>query len=163
MNAALPQPRRPRPLAPLATRRRVVLTASLGYALFLLTVTLDSVYGLPDVLLLVCGVGGTLLTFLGGVQLLRPARLGLPEGGDRHLDERQWQRLSQAHITAYRLLGAVFLLAVLYFLMAFKNHLPVPSSSLAWMSISLGAILFIPSLPNAVLAWTEPDAERVDG
>lgn len=39
MNATLPQPR---PLAPLTARRRVVLTAFGGYALFLLTVALDS-------------------------------------------------------------------------------------------------------------------------
>lgn len=102
-------------------------------------------------------MGGTLLTFIGGIQLMKPARLGLPEGRDRSLDERQWQRLSGAHITAYRLLGGLFLLAVLYLLLAFQHHLPTPSPRIAWMSLYLGAIIFVPALPAAVLAWTEPD------
>ncbi|GMA15851.1 hypothetical protein E5F05_06710 [Deinococcus metallilatus] len=154
MNATLPQPR---PLAPLATRRRLVLMAVGGYTLFLLTVGLDSAFGLPDGLLIPLALVSMLLLFRGGIQLMKPSRLGLPEGRDHQMDERQWQRLAQAHITAYRLLGALFLLAVVYFLLAFKHHLPTPSTSFAWMSLYLGAIIFIPALPTAILAWTEPD------
>lgn len=155
MSAALSTPR---PLAPLARRRRLVLMAGIGYALFLSMVALASVVSLPDAVLIAGSLVGLVLAFMGGIQLMKPSHLGLPEGRAAHLDERQWQRLSQAHILAYRLLGALFLLAVFYFLLAFKNgHLPIPRSDFAWFSVYLGAILFVPALPTAILAWTEPD------
>ncbi|GAA5533615.1 hypothetical protein [Deinococcus aluminii] len=160
MNATLPQPpqTQPRPLAPLANRRRLVLMACGGYALFLLAVALDSAFGLPDGLMIALALVGMLLFIRGSIPLTKPSRLGLPGGRDHQMDERQWQRLSQSHVTAYRLLGALFLLAVLYFLVAAQNgFLPTPSTSFAWMSLYLGAAIFIPVLPAAILAWTEPD------
>lgn len=106
----------------------------------------------------ISSLAGMIIMAFGAIQLMKPARLGLPEGRDHTLDERQWQQLSKAHMTAYRILGIIFMLATLYFYVAHKDtHLPLPSRSYAWATIWLGAVMFIPALPTAILAWTEPD------
>lgn len=157
MNATLP---RPRPLAPLSTRRRVVLLACGGYALAVLVTLLGGVLRLPEALWASLALLGMVLAFFGAVQLMKPARLGLPEARDRHIDERQWQRLSQAHMGAYRVLAVVFLLGTLYLLIAYPDHLlPLPTDDFGWTLLWFGAVLLIPSLPGAILAWTEPDLE----
>ncbi|SEJ91753.1 hypothetical protein SAMN04488058_1367 [Deinococcus reticulitermitis] len=157
MSADLP---RFRPLAPRRLRRRLVLTMGLGYGLYLGTVALSSAAALPPAALIAGALLGLGLMFAGGIRLMKPSRLGLPEGRVHELDERQAQRLAQMHILAYRLLGALFMLAALYFTLAFRNgQLPIPRSDFAWTSVYLGAILLIPVLPTAILAWTEPDLE----
>ncbi|MFC3832199.1 MULTISPECIES: hypothetical protein [Deinococcus] len=155
MNAGLASSR---PLAPLSRRRRVVLLATGGYTVLILSIVIQELLASRSVVWLVLAVAGLVMVILGSVQLMRPARLGLPEGRDRDLDERQWQRLAQAHITAYRVLGVAFLLGSLYFYLAHNNgSLPLPTQPFAWMTIWMGAVLFIPTLPTTILAWTEPD------
>ena len=101
---------------------------------------------------------GMLVMTLGLLPLFKPSRLGLPEGRNWQMDERQWQRLSEAHLLAYRLLGALFMLSAFYFYLGHKNGaLPLPTSNYAWLIIYMGAIFFIPALLNMILAWTEPD------
>lgn len=150
----------PRPLAPLARRRRLVLMTVGGYALALAVALLYSATQPGNEWPFVVGsVLGLVVMAAGALPLYRPSRLGLPEGRDSHLDERQWQRLSQAHMTAYRMVGGFFLLACLYFYAAHQpdRHLPLPSTSYAWALIWVGAVSFLPLLPTLVLAWTEPD------
>lgn len=159
MNASVPFTA---PLAPLGQRRRVVLLTFGGYALVLLVLALQSLFKLGDWILLLPIPLGMVATFIGGIQLMKPSRLGLPEGRDRTMDERQWQRLSQAHTVAYRILGMIFLLSTGYFYAAHGQNLPLPTSSFAWSTIWLGAAIFIPVLPTAILAWTEPDPAEGD-
>lgn len=156
MSAALPS--HSRPLAPLTQRRRYVGLAIGGYALAILCyLAYELIRGNEWPFVIGSLVGMTLAAF-GAIQLMTPARLGLPQGRDHSLDERQWQQLSRAHMTAYRILGVIFMLATLYFYLAHRNaHLPLPAHSYAWATIWLGAVLFIPALPTMILAWTEPD------
>ncbi len=149
----------PRPLAPLSRRRRLVMLALGGYALALISYLLYEVVRPASEGPFVAGsLLGMVVMAAGSIPLYRPAYLGLPKGRDRHLDERQWQRLKQAHVLAYRLLGAVFLIAAFYFYLGYENGtLPVPSTSYAWLTIYMGAVNFIPTLPTMILAWTEPD------
>lgn len=158
MNATLPTPR---PLAPLAKRRRLILLAVGGYALAIASYLAYEAFrassGLPFV---VGSLVGMLVMMSGLIPLLKPSRLGLPEGRNWQMDERQWQRLSEAHLLAYRLLGAVFMLSAFYFYLGHKNGtLPLPTSNYAWLTIYMGAIFFIPALPTMILAWTEPDLQ----
>lgn len=156
MNAALSHPRL---LTPLNKRRRVVALALGGYLLFVLSVALQSLDVLPISLFALLSVAGAFLTGGGGMQLMKPSNFGLPEGTDRQLDERQWQQIARAHVLAYRGLGLFFVLCVIYFVAAQQQHLPVPTTELAWACILLGAVIFVPILPTAILAWTEPDID----
>lgn len=155
MSATRPQPTT---LATLSQRRRLVMLAVGGYALAILA---QELLHLGDGLWVVIAVLGMLLTMTGAIQLMQPRRLGLPEGRDPHLDERQWQIVARAHTTAYRILGVAFILGSLYFYAAHKfGHLPLPTQDFTWLTIYIGAILFIPTLPTIVLAWMEPDSDR---
>ncbi|WP_102125557.1 hypothetical protein [Deinococcus planocerae] len=155
MNATLP---RPRPPAPLAARRRVVLLAVGGYLLMLLGTGLRAVPGVSDWLWGPLSLLGLVTAWAAAFQLMLPVRLGLPYLKAPGLDERQWQRLAQAHVSAYRVVGILILLGYLYFQTADRGHsLPVPRDSFTWTALWSGAMLLICALPGALLAWTEPD------
>jgi len=143
-------------------RRRIVLTAFGGYAFVLLVNLLHGLDGVPEGLWKGLAGLGLVLTMLGAIPLMSPSRIGLPEGRDRDMDERQWQRLSQAHIRAYRVLGLVLLLGGLYLQIAHRWHLPLPTPHFNWLTLWPGAALLIPALPTAILAWTEPDVNLQD-
>lgn len=78
------------------------------------------------------------------------------------LDERQESVWHRAHYLAYKILGISVLATMAYWLIAvqlFPGQLWLPAGD---QSVFVWAILFFlfSTLPTAVAAWTEPDAEK---
>ncbi|WP_295820927.1 hypothetical protein [uncultured Deinococcus sp.] len=137
---------------PLAVRRRLVLAAYLGYAALLLAWTL-----LPRPWnLLVAGIVGVLTVAAGG-NLMRPRHLGISDGPDTLLDERQLRIRNEAYLNAYRVLGLLFIVVPLYAMIGLDNGWWLPRTFNELQAVFWGALLLASTLPSAILAWTEPD------
>lgn len=138
------------------TRRALVLTTYLGYlAMTLAWAFLDA----PLRWVLVIPLGFAALIALG--MLMMPRILGTSDGADADLDERQLQTRNRAYLAAYRVLGVSVMLAALYYMMARGSGLWLPTTDLETQALFWGAWGFALTLPSAMLAWTEPDAEEL--
>jgi hypothetical protein len=96
------------------------------------------------------------LTVYSSFRLSRPALLGLPEGR-ADPDERQRERLAQAMAVSYRILSGALVVALLAFTFADDDLLTRLKASQAGAGVAFAFLWSVPFLPNAVLAWTEPD------
>ncbi|WP_161883565.1 hypothetical protein [Deinococcus alpinitundrae] len=149
------------PLASLARRRTIVMIAVAGYLLVLFALLLFMTTRVSHDVIVTLVAIGVLISLVGALPLWRPSRLGLPEGRDATMDERQWQRLSQAHVSAYRLVGGALVLSGAYFVLGFPlptSHL-LPSSHVVGNLVFSALMLIIPILPTAILAWNEPEPD----
>lgn len=102
---------------------------------------------------------GMLMAVYAGLRMSRPALLGLPDTRDAHLDERQRERLAYAVGTAYRVICMILMAAILTFILGGESLLAALKNSQAGAATAFVFAWLIPFLPNAVLAWTEPDLE----
>lgn len=107
------------------TRRALVLTAYLGYAAMLLAWTLLEQ---PVRWLFVLPLGFAALLAMG--MLLMPQLLGVSEGADEQLDERQIALRNRTYLNAYRVLGALVVLTALYYMLAQGGSWWLPRSDL---------------------------------
>jgi len=95
--------------------------------------------------------------------------------GDPRLrgDEREMRRRDHAHYVAYRILlyGFLAVFACYFVAIPFFRHFSAPNASALFLTVVLSgslrqhfllmavAVLY-PTLPQAVLLWTEPDMEQ---
>lgn len=94
--------------------------------------------------------------------LLAPAMLGVSDGADADLDERQIQSRNRAYLWAYRTLGASVMLAALYYMIATDAGWWLPRSWNELQAFFWGVWLLAATLPTAILAWTEADPPPSD-
>jgi hypothetical protein len=134
------------------TRRVLVLTAYLGYAAMLLAWTLLEQ---PVRWLFVLPLGLAAILAMG--MLLMPQLLGVSEGADEQLDERQIALRNRTYLNAYRVLGALVVLSALYYMLAQGGGWWLPRSDLETQAFFWGSWLIALTLPTAITAWTEPD------
>lgn len=146
---------------PRASRRRLVLGSYLGFALFVaLTLSLPPLFralSWSKYLVLLPVLPLVSLVVWCSFRLLQPQRLGISDGTDELLDERQRLLRGRAYLNAYRVLGLLFMLLLLYISLAVDQGWPMPHGYSAWNLLYMAALLLSLTLPSALLAWTEPD------
>jgi hypothetical protein len=94
--------------------------------------------------------------------LLAPSLLGVSDGADADLDERQIQARNRAYVWAYRLMAAGVMLAALYYMIATDSGWWLPREWNAVQAFFWGVWLLAATLPTAILAWTEADPPSAD-
>lgn len=153
------------PVHPLPTqaRRRQIVTVYAAGLLTALTVFLLRLTGSFDAVfeawrgpILATLALATAAILVGVAHLAFPDRLGLPRADAAYLDERQASRIAQANSLAYRWVVKVLLFGVVLFVF-FGTSLPAFERLDGLQGVALLTLLFIPFLPTAILAWTEPD------
>ncbi|GMA15852.1 hypothetical protein E5F05_06715 [Deinococcus metallilatus] len=161
MNAAS----RPRPLAPLRARRRVVVLTAisfLGYAILMVLALRVGTLRTPDETLRSLAYLSLLLSFGSGYHLYVPRVLGLPGTDDRRLDERQREVVMQARTQAYWVVSLLFVFGTIYLSLASERGWPLPTGPDSWQLIATGVSFLVGVMPAAILAWTEPDSPGED-
>lgn len=138
---------------PRAVRRTLILAAYLGYLGMVLA---WSLLDPPARWFLVLPLG--LIAVVAGGGLLMPQILGVSDGADAMLDERQTALRNRAYLNGYRVLGALTILAALYCMLAQGAGWWLPRTDLALQAVFWGVWLLVTTLPTALLAWTEPDS-----
>ncbi|MDX2005776.1 MAG: hypothetical protein SFU83_10910 [Meiothermus sp.] len=144
---------------PLQRKRRQLVGLCFGSAIMTVVLGLLKLLVLPaalDLTLSLLIVLGLVVSFLAMLQLLQGHKLGISDGPDAELDERQLQVRNLAYLNAYRILAAlvVLLLAGASVFWVYVRQLP---DSIALTSFFWLIILTAVALPNALLAWLEPD------
>lgn len=139
----------------LPNRRRTVLIGAVGFLVLLLSQVLRGM-GISSSLWNALGAVGIVIMVFGWSRLVFPSFMGLPRLDQPDLDERQRMVLTSAYATAYQVLGAGLLLVCAYGIVADKfTGLPrLPESGNTTMVV--GLLWVVISLPQAILAWTEP-------
>lgn len=143
---------------PRTARRLLVVVAYVGYALLVLA---WSFLPAPAKWFPIVPLGLAVVTAAG--LLLAPRLLGVSDGADDELDERQLAVRNRTYLNAYRVLGLLVILAALYHMIAVSSErgaLWLPRSDLAAQGLFWGAWLVAVTLPAALAAWTEPDPEE---
>ncbi|WP_119672955.1 hypothetical protein [Deinococcus sp. RM] len=158
----------PRPL-PTQTRRRHIVTVYAAGLLTAGTIFLLRLIGTFDATppglrapLLILLLLAAAASLYGVLHLAFPARLGLPQGHTRDLDERQVLRVAQANSAAYRALALTVLIAAELVVLFGINTSALHDRIDAVQGFMLLVLLTLPFLPTAILAWTEPDADPQD-
>jgi hypothetical protein len=140
------------PLLPRRARRAVVATCYLGYVAMIACWAV-----LPQPLRWFLVVPLALACVLAMGLLLIPYVLGISDGPDKLLDERQIHRRNETYLNAYRGLGALVVLGSAYATLAAGNdRLWAPSTSQT-QAIAYGTLLVALTLPTAIGSWAEPD------
>ncbi len=141
------------PLLPRRARRAVVATCYLGYvAMIVCWATLPQ----PVRWFLVIPLGLACVVAMG--LLMMPYVLGISDGPDKLLDERQVRRRNETYLNAYRGLGALVVLGSAYATVASGNDwLWMPSTFEQTQAIAYGAWGLALTLPTAIGSWVEPD------
>ncbi|WP_412026941.1 hypothetical protein [Deinococcus yunweiensis] len=98
-----------------------------------------------------------MLTVAAGGSLMMPRNLGISDGPDSELDERQRRVRDEAYVNAYRLLCTLFILVRLYVMIGHDAGWWLPRSSNELQATFWSGLLLASTLPSAILAWTEPD------
>lgn len=142
---------------PRRIRRTLILVAYLGY---LGVVLAWSLLDPPGRWLLVLPLG--LAAVVGTGMLLMPQVLGVSDGTEAMLDERQLALRNRTYLNAYRVLGALVVLGALYVMLAHGSGWWLPRTNLALQAVFWGVWLLAVTLPTAILAWSEPDADSPD-
>lgn len=151
----------PRPLASLADRRRVVVLTAvsfLGHAGLMVLALRLGTSGAPDEMWRSLASLSFLFTCIFGWRLYFPRTLGLPgSSDDRELDERQRVVVMQARTGAYWVVSLLFVFGTIHLALASDRGWPLPTGRDTWQLIATTVSLLAGALPNALLAWTEPD------
>lgn len=143
---------------PLQHKRRQVVVLCYGSALVAVVLGAIKTIGLSasldvsfSILIMLC----LLASGYAAIRLLQPKQLGISDGPDSELDERQLQVRNQAYLNAYRILGA-FVVVGLAFASIFWNQVRQLPDSITLSAFFWLIILLAISLPAALLAWLEP-------
>lgn len=98
---------------------------------------------------------------LVGESVLRWAVRRAADIADKRADERQRAVRDRAHRIAYRVVVYLSLAAILYLTLAYRpGGLWFPATLDGAWSVIWGLYLLMFSLPSAVIAWTDPEAEE---
>jgi hypothetical protein len=133
-------------------RRAIVLGCYLGGILMAFGWTLEQ----PLRWFLVIPCGFICILCMGS--LMTPYTLGVSDGTDEMLDERQLQRRNKTYLEAYRIIGLLVMFAALYFYIAGTSRKWwLPKSEYEINVVFWGTMLLVITLPTALAAWSEPD------
>jgi hypothetical protein len=133
-------------------RRAIVLTCYLGAIIMAFGWTLEQ----PLRWFVVIPFG--IASILTMASLLMPYPLGVSDGGDEMLDERQQQARNLNYLNAYRILGLIVIFTALYWYIATDSgRFWLPKTSYEINVVFWGVMLLAITLPTAIAAWTEPD------
>jgi hypothetical protein len=133
-------------------RRAIVLGCYLGGVLMAIGWTLEQ----PLRWFVVIPYGMVCILSMG--LLLMPYVLGISEGTDEMLDERQRQARNQTYLNAYRILGLMVILTAGYFHVAVADgRWWLPKTEYELNIAFWGTLLIAITLPAALTAWLEPD------
>ena len=133
-------------------RRAIVLTCYLGAIIMAFGWTLEQ----PLRWFVVIPFGFACILAMGS--LLMPYALGVSDGGDEMLDERQQQVRNLNYLNAYRILGLLVVCTALYwYIAADSGQFWLPKTSYEINVVFWGVLLLAITLPTAIAAWTEPD------
>lgn len=141
------------------TQRRQVVVLCYGSALVAVVLGAIKTTGLSsslDISFSILIMLGLLASGYAAIRLLQPKQLGISDGPDNELDERQLQVRNQAYLNAYRILGG-FVVIGLAFASIFWNQVRQLPDSIALSAFFWLVILLAISLPAALLAWLEPE------
>lgn len=140
-------------------RRLLVAAIYLGLVVY---TSIFSVVG--DSWWLLAGLLGFVTTIAIHSWLLAPFTQRIADKKENDLDERQLAIRNHAHRTAYQILAAMVMLALLYIqvnLAYFDGRLwtlSVTDQNISYFLV--GAIWLVITLPTSIIAWKEPDPER---
>ena len=95
-----------------------------------------------------------LLVLTAVAKLLQPLRLGISDGPDAALDERQIAARNGQYLNAYRVLGAFTVFLALYFMLAQDGNWWLPHSLAESQLVFWAVWIFAVTLPTALIAWT---------
>lgn len=116
---------------------------------------------------LLLSIAGVVATVAIHSWLLAPFTQRIADRKEIELDERQEAVRNRAHRTAYQILGAVVLTALLYLqidLQYFDGRLWSPDMTAQNMTSVLGGTIWlIITLPTSIIAWNEPDPDEGGG
>jgi hypothetical protein len=141
------------PLLERRVRRALVIGCYGGYALFVLAWVVTAT-PLREVLTLLLGL--LCVTCMG--MLLMPNVLGVSDGMETLLDERQRAFRHRAYVRAYALLSGLVVATALYtFIAVDSGRLWLPQGGLSLQAVFWGVLLLVLTLPTALIAWTEPE------
>ena len=133
-------------------RRAIVLTCYLGAIIMAFGWTLEQ----PPRWFVMIPFGFACILAMG--LLLMPYLLGVSDGGDEMLDERQRQARNLNYLNAYRILGLLVIATALYWYIATDSgRFWLPKTSYETNVVFWGLMLLCITLPTAIAAWTEPD------
>jgi hypothetical protein len=133
-------------------RRAIVLICYLGATVMAFGWTLEQ----PLRWFVVIPFGFASILAMGS--LLMPYALGVSDGGDEMLDERQQQARNLNYLNAYRILGLSVMFSMLYWYIATDSgQFWLPKSSYELNVVFWGVMLVCITLPTAIAAWNEPD------
>ena len=133
-------------------RRAIVMTCYLGGIIMAFGWTLEQ----PLRWFVVIPFGFACILAMG--LLLMPHALGVSDGADELLDERQLQRRNKTYLDAYRILGLLVMFAALYFyIAATSGKWWLPKNEYEMNVIFWGTMLLTITLPTALTSWSEPD------
>lgn len=148
----------------LSRRRRRLLVAGVYVGLISYAGTLLALEN-PSWLWL--GLGGLLTTMAIHFWLLRPFTQRIADTKESDLDERQMTVRNRAYYSAYQVLAAVVMSALLYWqidLQHFEGALPSPDiTANNATSVFTAALWLIITLPTSIIAWNEPDPDEENG
>ena len=134
-------------------RRAIVLICYMGYAAM---VASWAAFEQPLRWVFVIPLGLVCILAMGS--LMMPQLLGVSDGSEKMLDERQLKLRNQTYLNAYRVLGTLVMLTALYaYIAADSGTWWLPKSSLELQAVFWGIWLVALTLPTAIAAWTEPD------
>lgn len=139
-------------------RRLLVAAIYLGLVAY---TSIFSVVG--DSWWLLAGLLGLVATVAIHSWLLAPFTQRIADKKENDLDERQLAVRNHAHRTAYQILGAVVMLALLYAyinLVHFDGRLwtlSVMDQNISYFVVD--TIWLVITLPTSIIAWNEPNAE----
>lgn len=109
---------------------------------------------LHSVLLVMFGL--TCVICMGALSM--PNMLGISDGDQALLDERQRSVRNAMYVRAYQILGALLMTIGLYVYIASDSKTWwLPQSSLELQAVFWGIWVFVMTLPAALIAWLEPD------
>lgn len=142
------------PLLKQSVRRWLVIGCYGGYASLVLAWIFVAPPLLRSVSLVLFGL--TCVICMG--MLLMPNILGISDGVEQLLDERQRAFRHAMYVNAYQVLGALLMMVGLYVYIASDSKTWwLPQSSLELQAVFWGTQVFVMTLPAALIAWLEPD------
>ena len=145
------------PLASQSKRRAIVLTCYLGAIIAAIGMVLAENSTWMQALII---APFTVASVIAMGLLLQPHRLGISDGPDETLDERQRQARNKTYLAAFRILGSCVMFGALYWYTASETNLNLwlPSTSLERNIVFCVITILAITLPTAMTAWNEPDA-----
>ena len=142
------------PLLKRSTRRWLVIGCYGGYVLLVLV----WVFASPALIRLGLQLLFGLTSVMCMGMLMMPNILGISDGDQALLDERQRGFRNAMYVRAYQMLTLLVMALSLYVYIASDSKMGwLPQSNLELQAVFWGIFIFVTTLPAALIAWLEPD------